>query len=74
MDSFASVRDASADLVSQSRKVHVPIEEPEALARAVELAAESVNSSEVEADQGEEMMTKHTMTIDRFLPGTSPAA
>ena len=34
--------------------------------------AESVNSSGVGTDQDEEMVTKRTMTIDRFLLGTRP--
>lgn len=61
--------------MSHSHKFHVPVEEPEAPVQAAEPAAvESVNSSETEANQGEEMVTKQTMTIDRFLLGTHPMA
>ena len=74
-DSLALVRDASADLVSQSRRVHVPVEEPEAPIQAAELAAsKSINSSAAEAEQGADMVTKRTMTIDQFLPGARLAA
>ena len=75
MDSLAPVRDTSTDLVSQSRRVHILVEEPEASIQVAEPAAvESVNSSKVEAGQGEEMVTKRTITIGRFLPGTCLAA
>lgn len=64
-ESLVPIRDALANLVSQSCKVHIPVEELEAPARiAKPIAAESINSSEAEADQGEEMVTKQTMTID----------
>lgn len=73
--SLASVRDTLANLVSQSCRVHVHVKEPKALARIAEPAAvELVNSSEVEADQGAEMVTKRTMTINWFLPDTRFAA
>ena len=63
------------DFVSQSRRVHVPVEEQGVLAQAAEPAvAESVNSFGVGANQDEEMVTKQTMTIDRFLPDTRPTA
>lgn len=69
--SLVPVRDTSADLVSQSCRVHVPVGEPEAPVQVAEPAVDgSVNSSKVEANQGNEMATKRTMTIDRFLPGT----
>ena len=75
MESLVPVRDTSAYLVSQSRRVHAPIREPEAPVRVAEPAAvKLVNSSKVEAGQGEEMVTKSIMTIDWFLPGTYPAA
>ena len=38
-ESLVPVREASADLGSQSHRVHVPVEEPEAPAQAVEPAA-----------------------------------
>ena len=74
-DSIALIRDALADFVSQSRRVHVPVEEQGVLAQAAEPAvAESVNSLGVGANQDEEMVTMQTMTIDRFLPDTCPTA
>lgn len=64
-DELALVRDASANLVSQNHKVHVPVEELEAQAQTTELEA-------AEADQDTEMVTRRKMTVDRFLPGTRP--
>ena len=70
-NSIAPVKDSSVDLVSQSHKVHVLVEEQGAPAWVAEPAvAESVNSSGAGTDQDEEMVTKRTMTIDRFLLGT----
>ena len=53
--------------MSKSRKVHVPIEEPEVQARTAELEI-------AEADQDAKMVTRWKMTVDRFLPGTHPTA
>lgn len=53
------MRDESAKHVSQSRRVHVPIEEPEAPARIAEPKA-------AEADQDAEMVTKRKRTVDCF--------
>ena len=51
----------------------MPIGEPEAPIQVVQpAAAELVNSLEAKAGQFEEMVTKCTMTIDRFLPSTHP--
>lgn len=63
---LALVRDASAELVSQSRRVHVPIERPEAPAQATK----SVHSLGAESNPGkDEMVTRKMMTINRFMPG-----
>lgn len=57
VESLVPIKDASADLVSQSHVVHVPVEEPEALVQIAELAAaKSVNSSKAEAGQGKDNM------------------
>ena len=49
LDPLAPLRDTSTDLVSQNRRVHIPIGEREAPVQVAKLAAaESVNSSEVE--------------------------
>ena len=72
-EDLALVRDTSAKLVSQSCRVHVYVREPEASVQVVKPAvAESVNSSEAEANQSEEMVTRRTMIVDRFLPDTRP--
>lgn len=75
-ESLIPIKDALADLVSQSRKIHRPVEEPQAPVQTTEQAAvESVNSSDVEAGQGEgEMVVKRTMTLDCFMPSACPAA
>ena len=66
-EDLAPLRDKSAKRVSQSHKVHVPIEEPEDPAWIAELEA-------AKTDQGEEMVTRRAMTVDRSLPGTGPLA
>ena len=72
---LAPVQDALADLVSQSRKAHVLVKEPEAPVQVAELVPiELVNSSDAKATQGEEMVKRRTMTIDQFLPGIRPTA
>ena len=54
MESLIPIRDASTDIVSQSRAVHKPIEEPQAQVQPAEQeAVGSVNSSEAETDQRE---------------------
>ena len=75
LQKISPVRDTSAKLVSQSRRVHIPIGEPKAPVQiAKPAAAESVNSSEAESDPGEdEMVTRQTMTIGRFMPSAWPA-
>lgn len=60
MEDLALVQDESAEHVSQSRRVHVPIEEPEAPARIAEPKA-------AVADQDAEMVTKRKMIVDRFF-------
>lgn len=64
-ENCAPVKDKSAKCVSQSRKVHIPIEEPEAPAQPIEPKA-------IEAHQDAEMVTKRKMTVNRFLLGTRP--
>ena len=47
---------------------------PEALVQVAKPAmAESVNSSGAESDPGDEMVTRRTMTIGRFVPNARPA-
>ena len=67
MEDFALVRDELAEHVSQTRKVHVLVEELEAPSQTAELEI-------AKADQGVEMVTRQTMTVDRFLPGIGPLA
>ena len=59
------MRDKLAKHVSQSCKVHIPVEELEALAEPKEVT---------EDRQDAEMVTRQKMTVDRFLPGTRPSA
>ena len=75
-ESLIPVRDALVDIVSQSRTVHRPIEEPQVQVQPIkQVASKSVNSSEAEANQGEgKMVVKRTMTLDRFLLGACPVA
>ena len=55
----------SAKCVSQRRKTHIPVEGPYSLVQVAEpVAVESANPSEAEADLGEEMVTRRTLTID----------
>ena len=68
-EDVAPVRDKSAERVSQSHKVDVPVEKLEAPVQVTELtSAESVHSSRVESDSGEENVTRRALTIDRFVP------
>ena len=62
--------DASADFVFQGRAVHRLVEEPQAQVQPTDqVAAELVNSSKVEVEQGkDEMVVRRTMTADWFLP------
>ena len=74
--SLVPLRDTLAEIVSRNRFVHRPVERPEDPAPiqvAEPAAAESVNSSRVESDPGEdEIVTRRAMTIDRFVSGTCP--
>ena len=56
------MRDKSAKHVSQSRKVHKPVEVLDTLAHIAE------------ASQDAAMVNKQKMIVDRFLPGTQPTA
>ena len=62
--------DALADFVFQGRAVHRLVEEPQAQVQPTDqVAAELVNSSKVEVEQGKgEMVVRRTMTADWFLP------
>ena len=73
-DELVPIRDASVELVSQNRKVHVPVK-LEALVQVVEpTATESANSLGAEFDPGDEMVTRRTITIGRFVPDARPAS
>ena len=58
----------------------VPVEpevsiEPEAPIQVTkETTVESVSSLEIESDQGHDMVTRRTMTINRFVPDAQPTA
>ena len=73
--SIMLVRDESANLISQNCTVHRPVGEPEAQVQLSEqVATESINSFKKEVDKcEEEMVSKRTLTLDRFLPGARPA-
>lgn len=62
---YALVKDKSAKRVSQSRKVHILVEEPEATTQPTEPKA-------IKAHQDAEMVTKRKMTVNRFLLSTRP--
>ena len=48
----------------------IPLVESKALVQeAKQVATESINSFETESDRGEDMVTRRTMTIDRFVLG-----
>lgn len=74
-DDLAPMKDASAELLSRSRRVHVPVGEPESPIQAAELAAvKSVNFSKAEADQEDnEMVIRRKMGLARFMPSVSPS-
>lgn len=59
------MRDESAERVSLSRKVHIPVGEQEAPGPAAE-------PETAEVDQDVDMVTRCKMTFDRFLTGTRP--
>ena len=55
---------------------HIPIEQPPVVWIAEQVEAESVDSSESEAeakDPGDAMVVRRNMTADLFLPGRQPA-
>ena len=76
VEDLAPMRDESAERVSQSRRVHVPVEEPEAPVQVTEpTTVESVHSSEAESNfDEEEMVTRWALTIDQFVPGARSVA
>ena len=62
----APVRDKSAECISQSRKVHEPIEVPDAPAQVAKPEA-------AKDDQETDMVNRQKMTVDRFIPSTYPS-
>ena len=52
----------------------VPVEPDTLVQEAEEVAAKSINSSKIESDRGEGMVTRSTMTVNCFVPGAQPAA
>ena len=48
----------------------IPAESEASVREAEQVATEFVNSPETESDRDEDMVTRKTMTIDRFVPGT----
>ena len=70
------MRDASANSIFQGRAVHRPVEEAGAVVQPAEQAeVESINSSEVKAEQEKgNMVTRRTMTMERFTPSACPSA
>lgn len=64
-EDLAPVIDESAERVSLSCKVHIPVGEPEAQGQAVKPEA-------AEANQEADMVTRRKMIADRFLPSTRP--
>ena len=76
VEDLAPMRDESAERVSQSRRVHVPVEEPEAPVQVTEpTTVESVHSSEAESNfDEEEMVTRWALIIDQFVPGARSVA
>ena len=58
-EDLAPMGDASAEQASQNRRVHEPVEKPDDPVEVAEPAAtEPVNFSEVDSDQGEDMVTR----------------
>ena len=75
VEDLALVRDESTKRVSQSRKAHNLVEGPDtSIQEAEPIAVKPVHSLEVEANLGEKMVTRHTLSIDRFLLGAYPTA
>ena len=70
------MRDASANSIFQGRAVHRPVEEAGVVVQPTEQAkVESINSSEVKAEQEEgNMVTRRTMTMERFIPSARLSA
>ena len=67
------MRDESVECMSQGRRAHIPVEETVGPAQVAEAKAAEPANLEVEANLKEEMVTRHTLYIDCFLPGTRPA-
>ena len=71
MEDHAPIRDESAEHMSQNHKTHIPVEGPDASVQVAEpVTAKPANPSEAEANLGEETVTRHTLTINRFLLST----
>ena len=75
VEDHAPVRDELAEHMSQNCKTHIPVEGLDASVQVAEpVIAKSANPSKAEANLGEEMVTRRTLTINQFLLGTCPAA
>ncbi|KAL0000447.1 hypothetical protein SO802_014228 [Lithocarpus litseifolius] len=67
-EDLAPVRDESAERVSQSRKAHIPVEEPDAPVQVAKpVAAVPVHSLEAEANSGEEMKLAEDVEREKAL-------
>ena len=64
------MKDTSANFVFQSHAIHRPVKEPGVVVQPTEqVEAELINFLEVEPEKEEgNMVTRRTMTIDRFIP------
>ena len=65
------MRDESAKCVSQGRRAHILVEETVGPTQVAEAEAAEPANLEVEANPDEEMVMRHTLYIDCFLPGRS---
>ena len=68
------MRNTSTNIVFQGRAVHRPVEEVGAVIQLAEqVEVKVINSSEIEAEQEEgNMVTRRTMTMERFIPSARP--
>ena len=75
-DELAPLWDESAERVSQRLReiAHAPVEPKAPVQEAKQVVAESTNSSETKSDYNEDMVTRKTMAIDRFVPGARQIA
>ena len=75
-DELAPLWDESAERVSQRLRelAHALVEPKAPVQEAKQVVAESINSSETKSDYNEDMVTRKTMAIDRFVPGARQIA